>query len=192
LTAEPSGAADDISPLVGGNLRRLRIRNGLSLERLAQASGVSRAMLGQIELGRSAPTITVLWKIARALDVPLAAFTTPESVGDAVVLRAHRSRITASRNGRFRLRALEPSSTPRRVEFLEVSVCARTIEEVDGHPGGTVATLVLAQGCLEIELGGASHVLEAGDSIRFAADLRHVYRNCGSIEALAYLVLVRP
>ena len=47
----------DLAPVVGGNLRRLRTRRGLSLERLAQSSGVSRAMLGQIELGQSAPTI---------------------------------------------------------------------------------------------------------------------------------------
>jgi DNA-binding XRE family transcriptional regulator len=59
--------ATDLAPVVGGNLRRLRTRRGLSLERLAQISGVSRAMLGQIELGQSAPTINVLWKIARAL-----------------------------------------------------------------------------------------------------------------------------
>ena len=67
----PSSAAGqestDLAPVVGGNLRRLRTRRGLSLERLAQISGVSRAMLGQIELGQSAPTINVLWKIARAL-----------------------------------------------------------------------------------------------------------------------------
>src|SRR5437763_15311208 len=62
----------DLAPVVGANLRRLRMRRGLSLEKLAQKSGVSRAMLGQIELGQSAPTINVLWKIARALDVTFA------------------------------------------------------------------------------------------------------------------------
>ena len=60
-------------PVVGANLRRLRNQRGLSLERLAQISGVSRAMLGQIELGQSAPTINVLWKIASALEVPFSA-----------------------------------------------------------------------------------------------------------------------
>ena len=63
-TPEP---APDLAPVVGANLRRMRVKRGLSLERLARASGVSRAMLGQIELGQSAPTINVLWKIASAL-----------------------------------------------------------------------------------------------------------------------------
>ena len=56
---------------VGHNLRKLRRRAEWSLQRLAEESGVSRAMLGQIELGQSAPTITVLWCIAQALKVPL-------------------------------------------------------------------------------------------------------------------------
>ena len=62
-------ASSDLTPIVGGNLRRLRMKRGLSLERLSRASGVSQAMLGQIELGQSTPTINVLWKIARALGV---------------------------------------------------------------------------------------------------------------------------
>jgi DNA-binding XRE family transcriptional regulator len=48
---------DELSIIVGSNLRRLRRRQGHSLERLAQLSGVSRAMLGQIETGK--PTINL-------------------------------------------------------------------------------------------------------------------------------------
>ena len=59
---EPTEPSTDLAPVVGKNLKRLRTERGLSLERLAQSSGVSRAMLGQVELGQSAPTINVLWK----------------------------------------------------------------------------------------------------------------------------------
>ena len=69
----PAPAKGDLTPVVGANLRKLRVKRGLSLERLAQASGVSRAMLSQIELGRSTPTINVVWRIARALEVPFSA-----------------------------------------------------------------------------------------------------------------------
>src|SRR5579871_1235604 len=73
--AHAEGSAD-LAPVVGRNLRKLRTQRGLSLERLAKGSGVSRAMLGQIELGQSAPTINVLWKIARALGIPFSALIT--------------------------------------------------------------------------------------------------------------------
>ncbi|MDF3025449.1 MAG: hypothetical protein K0R10_2810, partial [Alphaproteobacteria bacterium] len=62
----------ELSALVGANLRRLRTKRGHSLERLAKLSGVSRAMLGQIETAKSVPSIGVLWKVAMALQVPFA------------------------------------------------------------------------------------------------------------------------
>src|SRR2546425_7373832 len=68
-----NGSSSDLTAAVGANLRRLRTRRGLSLERLAHASGVSRAMLSQIELGRSTPTLRTLWKIAYALNKPFSA-----------------------------------------------------------------------------------------------------------------------
>src|SRR5580693_888365 len=89
----------DLAPAVGANLRRLRTKRGLSLERLAKASGVSRAMLGQVELGQSTPTINVLWKIARALDVPFSALITDRSARGTTLLPAHRARVLTSHDG---------------------------------------------------------------------------------------------
>ncbi len=190
--ALPGLDAAAIIPLVGENLRRLRTRNGLSLDRLAKASGVSRAMLGQIELGRSSPTIAVLWKVARSLDVPLSAFTATTGGDDVAVLRAHRGKVLTSRNGRYSLRALFPFPSRSRVEFYEVRLASKTVEEAEPHPAGTVENLVVAQGRVEIQVGGDRHQLEWGDAIRFNADLPHAYRNDGPVEALIYLVMIAP
>ena len=59
--------------IISTNLRRMRTRQGHSLERLANLAGVSRAMLSQIETGKSVPTISLLLKVANALGVPIAA-----------------------------------------------------------------------------------------------------------------------
>ncbi|HML28970.1 MAG TPA: helix-turn-helix transcriptional regulator, partial [Hyphomicrobium sp.] len=64
-----ASAPTKLSMIVGENLRQLRRKQGLSLEQLAAVSGVSRAMLGQIETGKSAPTINLLGRIAEALKV---------------------------------------------------------------------------------------------------------------------------
>ena len=87
LGAEPR-ATRDVLPVVARNLRRLRVSKGHSLERLARASGVSRAMLGQIELAQSAPSINVLWRIASALDTPFSALLGTEPESSVAVLRA--------------------------------------------------------------------------------------------------------
>ena len=47
-------------PKVGQNLRRLRNSLGLSLDEASKLTGVSKAMLGQIERGESSPTISTL------------------------------------------------------------------------------------------------------------------------------------
>jgi transcriptional regulator with XRE-family HTH domain len=183
------GEATDLAPVVGGNLRRLRTRRGLSLERLAQISGVSRAMLGQIELGQSAPTINVLWKIARALEVTFSALISSRTQSGALVLRSQESKVLTSKDRSFSSRALFPFDEPRRVEFYELRLSAGAVEDADAHPPGTGENLVVTQGTIEIDVGGDTHRLETGDSILFEADTPHAYRNVGKAEAVMYLVM---
>ena len=179
----------DLAPVVGSNLRRLRTRRGLSLERLAQISGVSRAMLGQIELGQSAPTINVLWKIARALEVTFSALISSRTQSGALVLRSNESKILTSKDRSFSSRALFPFDEPRRVEFYELRLAGGSVEDADAHPPGTSENLVVTAGTIEIDVAGDTHRLEAGDSILFEADTPHAYRNPGRTEAVMYLVM---
>jgi transcriptional regulator with XRE-family HTH domain len=188
-TTHPANESTDLAPVVGSNLRRLRTRRGLSLERLAQISGVSRAMLGQIELGQSAPTINVLWKIARALEVTFSALISARTQSGALVLRSAESKILTSKDRSFSSRALFPFDEPRRVEFYELRLAASSVEEADAHPPGTSENLVVTAGTLEIDVAGDTHRLETGDSILFEADTPHAYRNPGRVETVMYLVM---
>ncbi len=186
--AHPASAAD-LTPVVGANLRRLRVRRGLSLEKLSRQSGVSRAMLGQIELGQSAPTINVLWKISTALGVPFSGLISSRAQSGVQVLRDEQAKTLTSHDGTFRSRALFPFDEPRRVEFYELRLAPGGVERADAHAPGTVENLVVSRGRLEIDLGGATHQLSGGDAIVFEADAPHVYRNPGDDEALMYLVM---
>lgn len=184
-----TGAELDLTPAVSANLRRLRAKQGLSLESLAQLSGVSRAMLGQIELRQSTPTINVLWKIARALNVPFSALIAQQTTARAKVLNASQAKLLASRDGTFTSRALFPFDEPRRVEFYELRLAAHSVEEAEPHPPGTVENLVVTRGRLEVRVGDETHPLATGDAIQFQADIPHEYRNTGNDEALIYLVM---
>jgi transcriptional regulator with XRE-family HTH domain len=182
-------ASADLTPVVGGNLRRLRIKRGLSLERLSRASNVSRAMLGQIELGQSTPTINVLWKIARALGVPFSALITNRSAGRTTVMPAARAKVLTSHDGAFSSRALFPFDEPRTTEFYELKLAPASVEQADPHPPGTVENLVVTAGSLEMNIAGEKHLLSTGDSILFEADVPHEYRNPGDRECVMYLVM---
>ena len=184
-TAEPL----EPRPIIAANVRRLRVRRGLSLERLARASGVSRAMLSQIELAQSTPTVTVLWKIARALDLPFSAFLAAESSGPMTVLRRRDARRLKSADGSFVSRALFPVGAPPSVEFYEVSLAPRSEERAAPHPRGTTEHLTVHGGTLTVAVGPNTTTLEAGDSLAFAADHPHAYSNPGDRRATFYLVM---
>ncbi len=186
--------SSDLAPVVGANLRRLRMRRGLSLEKLSQRSGVSRAMLGQIELGQSAPTINVLWKIARALDVTFATLIQAREAGGTTLLRKSSAKVLTSHGGTFSSRALFPFDGPRRAEFYELNLVAGATEVADAHAPGTVENLVVADGQLELLIdrpGGhtETHRLETGDAIVFEADVPHSYINVGARDCVMYLVM---
>jgi transcriptional regulator with XRE-family HTH domain len=181
--------APDLAPLVGLNLRRLRVRRGLSLERLAQVSGVSRAMLGQIELGQSAPTINILWRIARALRVTFSTLIPQEGQAAPRILRLGQAKVLSSAHGAFVSRALFPFDEPRRVEFYELTLAAHAVEEAEAHPAGTVENLIVSRGNIIIVTGEEEHALACGDAILFAADSPHAYRNESDVEAVMYSVV---
>ncbi len=182
-------SASALTQTVGANLRKERARRGLSLEKLAIASGVSRSMLGQIELGQSAPTINVLWKIASALDVPFSALLAEPERSGTRVLRAAQSKRLTSADGSFVSRALFPYEGSRKAELYELRLSSRGAEIAEPHAPGTVENLVVNQGSLELTIGDETVLLERGDSVVFSADVPHAYRNPGSKETVMYLVM---
>ncbi|MBX5139504.1 helix-turn-helix transcriptional regulator [Rhizobium lentis] len=186
---EARETADEITAQTGQNLRRIRTRRGYSLDRLAKIAGVSRAMLGQIETGKSSPTLTILSKIALALGIPCAALIAERGETPIVAVPRAKSKILASSDGRFQTRALFPFEGERKVEFYELKIAPHHTENADAHQHGTVENLVVAQGTVEIIAGRqAPHILGEGDAVIFDADVPHLYRNMTGTEAILYLV----
>lgn len=59
----------DMRRLVGRNVRRIRVVNGLTQEQLAELSGFSQFYISGLENGRRNPTIVSLYELAQALGV---------------------------------------------------------------------------------------------------------------------------
>lgn len=192
----PDAEAHEIKRRVGANLERLRRQRGLSLERLAGLAGVSRAMLGQIEAGESTPTIALLWKIARGLDVRFADLLGDDAGGDVQLLPASKAKILRSADGSFQSRALFPFDIRRRAEFYELRLAGGHREAAEAHAEGTYENLVVQSGRLRLYLNtdggdadGETLELRAGDAVYFRADTAHAYENPGTRETVMYLVM---
>lgn len=186
--ADQSGL-QELGATVAQNLKRLRSRGDFSLEQLAELSGVSRAMLSQIELGRSVPSINVAFKIARAFGVPFSALLTERHKPSIRILSAADSKTLRSASGEFSTRALFPFDAERKTEFYELRLAPGSTEKAEAHAAGTLENLVVAAGQIEISTNGETHKLSPGDAVLFQADSPHSYKNLSKQEALLYLVM---
>jgi transcriptional regulator with XRE-family HTH domain len=181
---------DELTGIVARNLKNLRTLKGLSLDALAKLSGVSRAMLGQIESGKSTPTISLLWKVASALEVPFATLINDKAASEVFVLKHENSKTLDSNGGRFKSRALFPFDEERKVEFYELRIAPGHEEKAEAHAPGTVENLVVSSGAVEILIEGhLPQLLNEADSILFKAESAHSYKNIGTTEARLYLVM---
>jgi transcriptional regulator with XRE-family HTH domain len=137
--AKGRGANSD-APDVAGNLRRLRKERGLSLETLAKRSGVSRAMLGQIETGRSVPTVTLVWKVSKALGVALSDLIETPVQGQFSLLARSKIRMIAAPEGGVQQFAFTTPELQTPYEFSEIRIASGHAENFAARAPGTRAT----------------------------------------------------
>jgi rhodanese-related sulfurtransferase/transcriptional regulator with XRE-family HTH domain len=182
-------AVPELDGLVGTNVRELRAARGYSLDVLAGLSGVGRQLLGQIELGRTVPSLGTLWKIATAFEVPFSALLARPATTETRIFRTASARRILDADGRFSSRALFVPEDGATFEFYELWLAPRAREDAEPHARGTREHLVVTAGRLVLELGPERHELAKGDAIAFTADVPHAYVNAGSEECWMNLVM---
>jgi transcriptional regulator with XRE-family HTH domain len=165
-------------PSIGKNVHGLRKRVNLSLDALAALSGVSKAMLSQIEQGKVNPTIATLWKIAKGLSVDFNALIGVQDQEKLFYVQRCDSAIVI--NGNDKTYALKILTPPQMVEELEqywVTFQPGGAMVSDGHFNGTEEIITVIQGSVDVTTGDKSATLNKGDSIRYHADVSHSIRD---------------
>jgi transcriptional regulator with XRE-family HTH domain len=190
--APSSSAAAAKEPRVGDNLRILRMERGLSLAELSERSEVSKAMLSQIEMGRSSPTIALGWKIANGLGVPFGALLGEPMPGDFVIHRSEQAQILYSEGKTLCSRALFPAGDPRVAEMYELTLEPGMEERASAHIPGTREQLYVTAGQLLVEAAGHEATLQAGDVLFFCSDRPHRYHNPGHEPVRCILLMLYP
>lgn len=166
---------------IGGTIRGLRQAQGLSLGELAERSGVSRAMLSEIERELKHPTLRIVIQIAAALGTTVAAIIgeAPAPSGDdpIVLPRAARPTLLDPASGATR-QSLAPDYAARGVETLWYILppAARTTALPPARPGA-VGQIVVFWGRLVCHLPGRTIALDEGDSAFFAAGIPQALAN---------------
>ena len=185
---DDAGAAE-LTRQVAENLKAKRKSRDLSLDQLAQASGVSRAALSQIEAQKTNPSLGVLWKIAVGLGIPFAELIGGRARAVTVMRRAE-TQALRSANGHLESRALTPAGTSPWVEVYELCLKARAAHSSEAHAPGTHELLIVLSGKLRLHVGADAFDLAAGDSVSFRADRPHTYDNPGNSEARYHDIII--
>ena len=179
---------DAVSVNVGVRLRELREARKISMRGLATKSGLSANALSMIERGRTSPSVSTLYKIADALDVPITEFFGPQPVKqDVILIKAdERTRIPLTRGV---WEGLGGEKFSGRVEpfILTLENGATSGQHMMIHNG--YEFVFCLRGQLEYLVEKQLFQLAAGDSLLFAAELNHRWRNPGNTVTNALIVL---
>lgn len=167
---------DHIPIKVGKNLKKIRKSRDLSLDKLAELTGVSKAMLAQVERGDSNPTVSLLWKIANGLRISVTALIAEETPEVTIVRFAETEPFTED-EGRYQAFPLFPFDAKTHFEVYTVKIEPGCNHQSEPHQEGVEEFVVVTEGSLELHIGDDVHEAGKGDAIRFNADQGHLYVN---------------
>jgi transcriptional regulator with XRE-family HTH domain len=175
---------------IGSRVRELRRAKGITLEVLAELSGVSRAMISKIERGEKNPTLVVAAKIAEGFGITLSQLVGVEEQREVIVVPKERRMIMRDPGTGFERQLLSPTFGKRGIEFIRNIIPeGSTSGEFPPHKRGVVEYIVVEMGSLRALLGGEDYLLEEGDALYFEADVPHGFENVGEGECSYYLVI---
>jgi transcriptional regulator with XRE-family HTH domain len=167
----------------GAELREIRKQQQLTLQNLAEKTGLSMSLLSQIERGLVDPTVGTFWKICSALDVPINHFFRVKD-GQEPVIRKDQHKIIQLKNSNVKYHVLTPLQQGK-IEFLLIEIePGQTLEQEQISHSGEECGYIL-QGELKVLLGDREYHLYAGDSIGFNSSSPHRFINPGTSVSLA-------
>lgn len=165
---------DDILTRLPARLKEARRAKGLSLEAVANLSGVSRSMVSQIERGESSPTISTLWNLTRALQVDFAGLLEETDSSDQIeVLRQTEVPSIDNMGENCRIRILSPPEEAGGHEVYDIQFDSGGALNSQPHARGAREQLTVLQGAVRVTSGSAVSELSHGDTARYAADIAH-------------------
>lgn len=169
---------------IGGALKRYRKEKNMSLDDLAEITGVSKLTLGNIERGETNPTLAILWKISKGLSLPLMALFKSE---DPVSLYRAGEGLRFSNDQKNWM--IEPVFKSNDTEMCRAYLQPHSSYHPEGHHVNTTEIATVMTGSIEIQVNGETYALNQYDTISFRADRPHAYTNPTDNETVLHISL---
>ena len=166
----------NLNLIIGNKLKDIRNKRNLSLDEVTKLTGVSKAMLGQIERGQSNPTVSTLWKIATGLKVSFSLFI-DENQDDLKVIYQNDISPIIEDNNRMKLYPIFPFDANKGFEIFTIELEPGCNHISTPHNDGVEEYIIVTEGQIEININDEKFILQKGNSIRFMANKPHTYKN---------------
>jgi XRE family transcriptional regulator, regulator of sulfur utilization len=159
-------------------LKALRQQRGWSLDIAAKETGVSKAMLGQIERQESSPTIATLWKIAAGFNISFSSLL--EDIQPKVnetMYRPSQPPDLHPADYNIKVATLFPFDPQLHCEIFKIDLLPGCKHLSPPHQTGVIEHVIVVDGAIELLLNKKWQLLRKGEGLRFNANQPHGYRN---------------
>ena len=166
---------------LGRKIRDLRLRRGMTVQQLAEASKLSKGFISQVENDRTSPSLATLRDLALALETSVAYLVVEEDQVPYVVRRNERPRVQVGGNtSKVEVLSAQPK---RNLELLLAELPPGMPAGDKRHYHHGEECLVVLEGRVRLTCGEHVLVLETGDSCHYDGRVPHAVENCGTTTA---------
>jgi transcriptional regulator with XRE-family HTH domain len=182
----------ELALAIGSRVRQERQSRRWTLDQLAEAAGVSRRMLVNVEQGAANPSVGTLLRLSDALGVGLPELVgSPEPEPVKITRRGDGAALWTSRSG-GRGVLVAATRPPDVVELWDWTLGPSDHYLSEAHTAGTRELAQVHEGTLTVEVAGQPVTLDVGDAISFPGDVAHAYANPGPWPARFSLAVFEP
>ncbi|AYD40800.1 helix-turn-helix domain-containing protein [Clostridium fermenticellae] len=175
---------------LGGKIRQLRKQQKISIEQLAKTCNLSTGLISQMERGINIPSVISLWKVAKALNVPMNYFFDDYKDDLPIIRKSERKKIIIP-NSNVTYELLSPNLN-KKMELLLIKLepgkCSS--DDLISHEGEECGYMI--QGTIKIKYGNKEYILNEGDSIYYDSTVAHRFVNIGEVEAISIWTMTPP
>ena len=166
---------------ISKKIRDLRLRRGMTVQQLGEATGLSKGFISQVENDRTSPSLATLIDLARALETSVAYLVAEDDAVPYVVRAAERPRLQVGGNtSRVEVLSAQPK---RNLELIVVELPPGVAAGDKRHYHHGEEVVVCLEGRITLTCGEHVLVLEAGDSCHYDGRVPHAMENAGSATA---------
>lgn len=172
--------------LLGERIKQIRKQRNMTLQNLADATGLSIAFISKVERGLTSPAFSAILEICKALEVDLVELAQP-CVEDkkTVIKKNERIQVFPLTDGRVKHEF--GTQGPRKMKGLWLTLKPGTTDVSRGHPEEELGIVV--KGSLAVAVGEDTYILEEGDTIYIDAHVQHVLTNIGENECICFFAI---